>query len=137
MSNPFDYVNAINAGKDIIRNSDDFSLSEKDYKSFFVNKALSYHEDTIYASNVMNQYHNLPVLLQNDFYINIIRPRKRFSKWAKAETSERIEIIVQYFGYSYEKAKQVVDLKIISEEDYTAIVEKLQKGGVTNESFRS
>lgn len=129
--NPFDYVKAINAGQDPIRGTDNESLAEKGYAPYMLNRAFSYHEDTLFASNVMNSNGHLPKLLQNDFYINIIRPRKRFSKWYKPSESKKLDLIVEYFDYSYAKAKQVVD--ILSKEDYAAIKKELEKGGKGHE----
>ena len=62
------------------------------------------------------------------FFINIVRPQKRFAKWSKTEHHDDLECIVQYFDYSYEKAKVVMD--ILSAEDIDNIKKKLEKGGL-------
>jgi thiosulfate reductase cytochrome b subunit len=59
--------------------------------------------------------------------INNIRPRKRFNKWIKAEKIEAIEVIKEYYGYSTEKARQVLPLLDESKLDYLRT--KLIKGG--------
>ena len=56
--------------------------------------------------NEMNVHNHLDHKLQFDFLINIVRPKKRFAKWSKTEHHDDLEAVVQYFGYSYEKAKQ-------------------------------
>ena len=61
------------------------------------------------------------------FLINTIRPRKRFNKWIKAEKIESIEVIKEYYGYSTEKARQVLPLLDDSKLDYLRT--KLIKGG--------
>ena len=124
MSNPYEYINAINSGKKI--SSKDFD--EKGYVPFITNRQLSYFQDTILAANEMNGNHHLDKKLQFSFFINILRPQKRFSKWSKTEHHDDLEAIVHYFDYSYEKAKVVMD--ILSAEDIDNIKKKIEKGGL-------
>jgi hypothetical protein len=126
--NPFDFVNSINNGKNLLDVSDDKEVVMKDYNPFMTNRALSYHNDTLMLSNAMNQYSHLDKDLQYLFFINTVRPKKRFAKWAKPEKNDALNIIVEYFGYSYEKAKQVLDL--FNHEDLDRMKQKLEKGGV-------
>ena len=124
MGNPYHYINAINAGDDLTKKEFD----EKEYLPFITNRQFSYFQDTALIANEMNQNHHLDNKSQFSFYINIIRPRKRFSKWSKTEHHDDLEAIVQYFDYSYEKAKVVMD--ILSTEDVNNIKKKLSKGGL-------
>ena len=82
MTNPFQYLNAINDTKQNIMVDD---ITEKAYNSFMVNRGLSYFKDTVIFANEMNRNHHLDSRLQFDFLINIIRKRKRFSKWIKPD----------------------------------------------------
>jgi hypothetical protein len=75
----------------------------------------------------MNQYHHLDNKLQYHFLINIIRKRKRFSKWIKPEQLSDIEVVKQYYGYSNSKAKQV--LSLLSPDQIKIIEQKVSKGG--------
>jgi hypothetical protein len=126
--NPFDYVNAINKGKDIMSNTDNDELAEKGYNAFMTNKSFSYFRDTIIVANEMNIRHFLDNRLQYSFFINTIRPKRRWSRWSKPEHHADLEAIVEYFGYSYEKAKQVVD--ILSDDEIKSIKRKITKGGL-------
>lgn len=127
--NPFDYVNDINYGKkNIIKNSDNPELAEKLYAPFLVNKALSQFPDTARIANEMNIRHYLDKKLQFEFLLNIVRPKKRFSKWAKKEDNEDIELVMQHYGYSYDKAKQV--LPLLNNDQLTIIKNKRFEGGV-------
>lgn len=121
---PFDYVNSINDTKKDIMIDD---MTEKSYNGFMINRSLSYFPDTVGLANVMNQHHHLDNKLQYHFLINIIRKRKRFSKWIKPETESDIEVIKRYYGYSNDKAKQV--LSLLSPEQITIIRQKVDKGG--------
>ena len=85
-------------------------MTEKSYSSFMVNRSLSYFPDTVRAANEMNLYHHLDSKLQFDFLINIIRKRKRFSKWTKASTESDIDAVKEYYGYSNELARQALTL---------------------------
>ena len=90
MSNPFEFVNAINTTKkDLIRSSDAPDLMEKQYKPFYVNKSLSYFVDTILYANEVNQLKHVDLKLQNDYYLNSIRKGKRYSKWHKKEEDDK------------------------------------------------
>jgi len=122
--NPFDYVNSINDTKEDIMVDD---IAEKKYLPFTINRSLSYFNDTVGLANVMNQYHHLDHKLQYHFLINIIRKRKRFSKWMKPTTESDIEVVKEYYGYSNEKARQV--LPLLSPEKITIIKQKVSKGG--------
>ena len=124
MGNPYHYINAINAGDDLTKKEFD----EKEYLPFITNRQFSYFQDTALIANEMNLNHHLDNKSQFSFYINIIRPRKRFSKWSKTEHHDDLEAVVQYFDYSYEKAKVVMD--ILSAEDVNNIKKKLSKGGL-------
>ena len=124
--NPFDYLNAINMTKKDIMVDD---IAEKDYNSFMVNRGLSYFADTVLYANEMNRNHQIDGRLQFDFFINIIRKKKRFSKWFKSTEDENISILKEYYGYSNEKAKSVLSLLNINQiED---LKKRIYKGGRT------
>lgn len=125
--NPFDYVNAINSRKDIIRNSENPELAEKLYDCYFTNKALSYHIDSILYSNEMNINNNLDSIMQNDYYLNSIRPKKRYSKWHKKVNDETIQVIQEYYKVGYSRAVEYS--KVLSEEQINLIKTRIIKGG--------
>jgi hypothetical protein len=105
--NPFEYVNAINLTKKDLMIDD---LTEKSYSPYMVNRSLSYFPDTVALANVMNRYHQLDKKLQFSFLLNIVRKRKRFSKWDKQIFSDDLEVVKEYYGYSNEKAKSALSL---------------------------
>jgi len=123
--NPFEFVNSINSTKVNIMDQD--ADTETKYNSFLVNRSLSYFPETVIMSNEMNRLHHLDSKLQYDFLINIVRKKKRFSKWNKPEERTDIECVKKYFGYSESKAKQVVGL--LSESQITTIKNKVAVGG--------
>lgn len=122
--NPFEYVNSINTSKKDIMVDD---LSEKAYNSFMVNRSLSYFQDTVLFANEMNVNHHLDNRLQYHFLINMIRKRKRFSKWQKSECDSDVEVVKEYYGYNNEKARQV--LTLLTSEQLNVLKQKVYKGG--------
>ena len=89
---------------------------------------MSGHFDCVMYANEMNINPNLDKKLQYDFYLNTLRSKKRFSPWLKKEELKNLEIIKSYYGYSNEKAKQV--LSLLTEEQITFIRRKLETGGL-------
>ena len=84
---------------------------EKAYVPFVVNRALSYHMDTVLLANEMNKLPNTDKKLQYDFLINIVRSRKRpYQKWTKYIAPDDIEVVKEYYGYSNEKATAALQL---------------------------
>jgi Holliday junction resolvase RusA-like endonuclease len=122
--NPFEYLNSINTTKKDIMVDD---IAEKEYNAFMVNRGLSYFSDTVLIANEMNLNHHLDNRLQFDFFINIVKKKKRFSKWLKARDIENLEIIKQYYGYSDEKAKSV--LSLFDNNQINEIKNRIYKGG--------
>jgi hypothetical protein len=123
---PFDFLNAINFTKENLFESD--PQADKDYKSFIINRGLSYFPDTVFYANQMNQHPGLDKDMQFSFFLNIISRKKRFSKWSKKDAdTETLELVKEYYGYSSEKATEA--LKVLSDDNLIMIKEKLYKGG--------
>ena len=122
--NPFEFVNAINYTKKNIMTDD---VAEKAYAPYMVNRQLSYFPDTVLAANEMNRCHHLDHRLQFDFFINIVRKRKRFSKWFKPEQISDLDAVKIYYGYSNEKARQIITL--LSTDQINELKNKVVKGG--------
>ena len=105
---------------------------EKDYSAFVVNKALSFHYDCVLQANEMNKFPSLPGSMQYHYLLNSIRGYKRpFRPWQKRETIENLETVKEYFGYSNEKAKEV--LVLLDADQLEEIRKAIHKGG-TNDS---
>ncbi|BCU99546.1 MAG: hypothetical protein CM15mV28_1140 [Thaumasvirus sp.] len=122
-----DYLNSINFSKDYLMDED--PGWEKNYPTYVINKCMSHHLDTIMFANEMNIHSNLDKRLQYDFFINIVRPRKRFSPWGKKQKVKDLDLVKKYYGYSNDKANQA--LRILTPDQLNYIKEKLSKGGKT------
>tara|TARA_Y100001937_G_scaffold46716_1_gene65571 strand:- start:7246 stop:7626 length:381 start_codon:yes stop_codon:yes gene_type:complete len=121
---PFDYLNAINLTKKDIMVDD---IAEKEYNSFIINRGLSFFTDTVLYANEMNRNHHIDNRLQFDFFINIIRKKKRFTKWIKPQEISNLELIKEYYGYSNQKAKSV--LSLLSDVQIEEMKQRINKGG--------
>ena len=121
---PFDWVNAISQSKkDLMEDP----AVERLYQPFLVNKALSYFPDTAMYANEMNRRHLTDSKLQFQFFLNTVRPARRFAKWVKKQEDNDLAAVMEYYGYSPEKAKSA--LSILSSDQLITIKEKLEKGG--------
>ena len=122
--NPFDFLKSINTTKKNIMVDD---IIEKEYNAFIINRGLSFFPDTILYANEMNLNHHLDSRLQYDFLINIIKKKKRFTKWVKPQEIANLEVIKEYYGYSDEKAKSV--LSLLNNEQMEELKKRIYKGG--------
>ena len=120
-----DWLNSINQTKKNLIDED--PLIEKEYSPYIINRIFSGHLDSVMFSNEMNQYHFLPKKMQYDFFINILRPKKRFSPWLRKDTIKDLDLVKRYYGYSNEKAKQA--LRILTTEQLNFIKSKFEIGG--------
>jgi hypothetical protein len=99
----------------------------KKYPPFIINKCLSGFTDSVLFANEMNKYHFLDKKMQYDFYINSLKPRKRFTPWVRKETLEHLELVKQYYGYNHNKA--VAALRILTNSELDEIKKLLDTGG--------
>jgi NACalpha-BTF3-like transcription factor len=126
MSSFFDFLNAINdTKKDLIKED---PHTEKDYVPFMVNRGLSYFGDTVMYANEMNMHTSIPKKWQFEFYLTGVKKKKRFSKWAKKEsTSDDLKLIMQEYNYSSKRAQEALDM--LTNEQLKSIRESYKTGG--------
>lgn len=128
MSNPFDYVNTINQSKkNMMRDSENDALAEKQYSPFLVNKALSYFPDTILHANLVNQFHSLDHRPQYEFLLNSVRPQKRFARWVKDAGDKELDMICATYKCNRNVAREY--LPLLSSEQLNFMEQQLETGG--------
>tara|TARA_B100000427_G_scaffold128786_1_gene107195 strand:- start:135 stop:518 length:384 start_codon:yes stop_codon:yes gene_type:complete len=120
-----DWLNSINHTKKNLIDED--PSIEKEYSPYIVNRCFSGHLDAVLFANEMNKYNFLPKKMQYDFFINILRTKKRFSPWIRKDKIKDLEYVKRYYGYSNEKALQV--LKILTKQQLNFIKSKFEIGG--------
>jgi hypothetical protein len=122
-----EFLNSINHDKKPLL---DEETAVRHYPPFVVNRCLSYFPDTIFHSNEMNCHPWLDPKSQFDFHRLSVRKKKRFSPWLRKETEENIALIKEVYGYTNEKAREV--LNILSSKDIAKLKQSLYKGGTKN-----
>ena len=121
-----EYLKAINQTTEPLMDTTD-EMWEKKYPAYIVNRCVYPFSDTILLVNEMNIYNGLDNKLQFHFLLNSTRARKRFSPWLKTSKIKNLETIKEYFGYSDQRAKEV--LNVLTDEDISYMETKLDKGG--------
>ena len=79
-----DWLNSINQTKRNLIDED--PAVEKEYPPYIINRCYSGHLDTVMFANEMNKYPFLPKKMQHDFFIHIVRKKRRFSPWPVSYT---------------------------------------------------
>ena len=125
---PFDFISAVSDNKkDLIRESDNPDITEKQYLPFIVNRGLSFFDDSIKHANEMNKIHHMFPVAQFDYYRAVLRKRKRFSKWFKPEQDLDLDAIQEVYQCSRTIAK--LYLKALTKHDLAYVHSRLEKGG--------
>ena len=117
-----DYLNAINYTKD---NLFEDVAAHGGYVPFVINRSLSYLVKLLTLSNEMNTHHHLGKREQFDYLRHSIRKRRRFSKWLKKGSDDRVESIKLFYGYGTKKALEA--MKVLSDENVNQIHEQMRK----------
>ena len=120
-----DYLYSINQSKKNIL--DDDPDAARKYPAYVVNRCLSSFTDTVLYANEMNKNSHLPPKMQYDFFINSVKPRKRFSPWARKDSIDYLDVVKEYYGYNDDKALQA--LRILTKDQLDKIAHLLRKGG--------
>jgi hypothetical protein len=108
----WDIVKSISEGTEEV-------FDEEIYNPFIVTMALGQHADLVLTANEVNQRSNLTKRQHYDFLFNLVRKKKRFSKWQKRLDEPKLNMIQSAFGFSHRKA--VDALKILSESQLQEI----------------
>lgn len=120
-----DYLKAINETKEPLMDTPEWGKTS--YPQFVVGRCLSYFPETLFAVNELNIRPQIDPKMHFDFLRGAVRKRKRFSKWLKRETDERVQALVEYYGFSLKKAREA--LVVLAPEQISEIVTAVFKGG--------
>lgn len=129
LASPFDFVKSVTETKEYMF-SDDTSL---EYQPYVINRALSNLPDCLFFANEMNRYNSyIPLQQQYEFYFHSLDKKRRYGGWNKMVKNEDVVLIMDAFGYSRQKAEQV--LPILTEDQLTQM--RNQNGGRAKNSRR-
>jgi len=121
-----DWLKSINETKTNLIDND--STLEPKYLPYIVNRCMSGQIDTLMFANEMNISNHLDNKLQYDFLLYTLRKKKRFSPWMRKDELSNLSIVKEYYGYSDEKARQV--LPLFTEDQLNIITRRLNTGGL-------
>lgn len=122
LASPFDFVKSATETKEYMFNED----TSSEYQSYIINRALSNIPDCLFFANEMNRWgSNIPEKQQYDFYFYSLDKKKRYGGWNKVEKNEDLELVMDSYGYSRQKAEQVISL--LTEDQLTQM--RNQNGG--------
>lgn len=119
----FDYLNDISTNKNYIFDPND---ANKNYSAFMINRGLAQHIDTILLANEANK-RSFSKLMHHDFLFYSVDSKKRYGKWAKADTTD-------FDLLDYLKEKYVINHSVAIE--YMAILDKKELKELKLESQR-
>ena len=127
---PFDFIKAASETKqDLIHESENPDLIEKQYTPYIVNRGFANFNDTVLHANEMNMRSHLFPDAQFQYYRAALRKRKRWSKWHKADKNKDLDAIQNVYSCNRTVAK--LYLKALSPEQLAAVHEKLVTGGTS------
>ena len=121
-----DWLKSINETKTNLIDND--TTLEPKYLPYIVNRCMSGQIDTLMFANEMNISNHLDNKLQYDFLLYTLRKKKRFSPWMRKDELSNLSIVKEYYGYSDEKARQV--LPLLTEDQLNIITRRLNTGGL-------
>lgn len=126
--NIFDFIKDVSQEK---RNIYDLNpeLADKIYSKFMTDLMLSQHADCIMIVNELNCRPNIPKRRHYDFLLHRLPMRKRFAKTAKPSVGVRVQLIMDAYNYSTQKALEVLDL--FDDAGFDAMRESLRIGGMS------
>jgi len=125
--NPFDFVKSVSYDKKDLMVDE---VEEKAYQPFLINRALSYHQDSVFLTNEMNVRHGVDNRLQYQFFLNTLRKRQRFSQWQKPYISKKLDTVKEYYQISTKEAKDYVEL--LSDKQLRDLKNRMKTGGKDN-----
>ncbi len=124
--NPFDFVNAISFTKEDMFAEGDITMSQ--YPRYIIDLAMSQYEDTVLIANEANRVlMEVPPKQHFQFYSYFVPKRKRFSRWGKMTTDSDVELLMEVFGYSRDKATEARSL--LTEEQIEDLRSQMDIGG--------
>jgi len=119
------WMNSITYNKNNLLKDDNELITQ--YKPYIINKCLAAYPDCILLVNEMNLNSNLDSDMQYNFYINIIRKKRRYNPWVNKDKIDHLDNVKIYYNYSTSKALKA--LEILTKDELQFINEKLDTGG--------
>lgn len=123
--NVFDMINDISLDKTYTFNEDTRSM----YNPYLVNRAFMQHIDTVMYAVETNKMVLLDKEMHHDFLFYGIDPKKRYGKWAKADTTNDQTIKNIMNKYQCNRDIAIGYYKLMTEEQLKQFEKEEMKGG--------
>lgn len=128
-------LNSVNYDKNnLIRDSGAPDVAEKLYPRFPVSRSLSYSMDAILLVNELNirglTQHDITNKMHYEFLLHVLPKKKRYGKWEKPEITDDAKVLMEVYGYSFEKAKEAAS--VLTKDQIEKLKSSLSKGGADN-----
>jgi len=124
---PFDFAKDLSQYKKNLLKQDPEHEKELKGLVYMINRAFSYHIDTILWANEINQHPNVDPVLLHDFYFYGLPSKPRYAKWSKVAKDDDITLIMDHYGYSKLRAIEALDL--LTPDDIIDIKKMRDTGG--------
>lgn len=101
---------------------------DKTYNPFITNRGMSMFPDTLFHANEMNQLWSLPKELQYRYYLQAVKPARRYSgKWPKPSTSDAVKMISDVYCINTQRAMELASF--LTPKQLEIIKKRHDKGG--------
>ncbi len=119
------FFNVLSYTKDL----DQFTQGEidKDYTPYVINRMISGYRNLCIFADELNIRPNIAKEDQMFLYSALIPKKKRRVVWPKKTKNDNLDIIMQYYNVSAEKAQ--VYLSLLSQDQIQELSARLNKGG--------
>lgn len=123
----FDFLGDITSDKQYLLSEQ----TESEFVPYMINRGLSQHVDTIMFANEMNkQWHGSKEMI-HDFLFYSVSKKKRYGKWAKADSSQEDGIKLLMKHYTVNRRIAIYYLGILTNEQLNSIEQMNRTGGRT------
>lgn len=121
----FDWLTDLNSGKEYLFNDQ----THVDFVPFMINRGMSQNVETVMLANELNKHCLCSKEMVHDFYFYILSKKKRFGKWAKQATDNKVELELLMTHYSINRKRAIEYLAMLSSEDIANIKKQYEVGG--------
>jgi len=123
---PFTIIDDLSYKKEnLFKKGDEY---EKAFDIFLTRRSFSNFSETVFYANEMNMCPLLNKQEVHDFLFHIVPKKKRWKKWDKKESDDKIQLLQEYYNYSRKDAVSVQHF--FTDDDMKTIKAKLFKGGL-------
>lgn len=124
----FDYLNDITQKKEYIFDPND----NKNYSMFMINRGLGQHLDTILLADELNKRCGVSKQMHYDFLFYSVDAKKRFSKWAKQDTTDLDLVAYLQEKYCINKQHALDYMNMLDKTEVKELkLESERKGGLS------